>query len=147
MKIYKNKIILIKEEEYQYHKKIKTTIDIVEFIRNVIKIQEEIDEVLYLLNLNSNNVINSFMEIARGGLNYCYADQSDIIKKVLINNCKKFILVHNHISGSSIASKNDLDFTKKMKESCDILDLQFLDHIIVCNNEYSSCLLDIKRDR
>lgn len=43
------------------------------------------------------------------------------------------IMLHNHFhpSGSCSPSSNDIIVTKHIKESCDILEIKLLDHIII----------------
>lgn len=63
-------------------------------------------------------------------------------REILHYACKSMatslIIVHNHPSGSTYPSENDLRFTEKIKRSCDDLGIVFLDHIIVGKKEYYS---------
>lgn len=140
MQIIKQKLILVQEQTIEYKKKISSSLDLYNFIKNVIKLDQEPEEVLCLITLNSPNTINSFMEVARGDINCCNVSESDIYKRVFVSNCKKFILVHNHPSGITTPSGCDIRLTSRIKKSSELLDLDFLDHMIIGNNEYYSCL-------
>lgn len=48
------------------------------------------------------------------------------------------IVSHNHPSGEIYPSRNDIDFTHKMKRSCDDLGIVLLDHLIVSKDRYYS---------
>lgn len=48
------------------------------------------------------------------------------------------IVCHNHPSGETFPSFNDLDFTQKLKRSCDDLGICFLDHLIIGKGTYYS---------
>lgn len=48
------------------------------------------------------------------------------------------IVVHNHPSGEAYPSRNDIDFTQKIKRSCDDLGICLLDHLIVGKSTYYS---------
>ena len=79
------------------------------------------------------------MEVARGSTNCCRVNEADIYKRVIVSNCRKFIILHNHPSGISKPSLDDKKITKDIKKSSTMLGLIFLDHIVVGDNEYTSC--------
>lgn len=144
MTITRQKLLLVKEQEFKYNQKICSTSDLVDFIMNVLNINNEAQEVVYLLSLNSKNQLVSFTEIARGGLNMCNISQNEIFKNVLLSNCNKFILVHNHPTGDPTPSKKDIEFTKQILKSSKILNIEFLDHLVIGDNEYKSIMKDLK---
>lgn len=144
MTITRQKLLLVKEQEFKYNQKISSTLDLVDFIMNVLNINNEAQEVVYILSLNNKNQLVSFTEIARGGLNMCNITQNEIFKNVLLSNSNKFILVHNHPSGDPTPSKNDIDITKKILRSCEILGIEFLDHLVIGDDEYQSIMKDLK---
>lgn len=145
MTITRQKLLLVKEQEFKYNQKICSTSDLVDFIMNVLNINNEAQEVVYLLSLNSKNQLVSFTEIARSGLNMCNVSQNEIFKNVLLSNCNKFILVHNHSTGDPTPSKNDIEITKKILNSSKILNIEFLDHIVIGDSEYQSIMQDLKK--
>ena len=53
-------------------------------------------------------------------------------------NAKKFIILHNHPNGNDRPSKEDIEFTKKIKECSDMLGIKFVDHIIIAKGKYRS---------
>lgn len=145
MTITRQKLLLIKEQEFEYNEKISSTLDLVNFIRNVLQINNEAQEVAYLLSLNTRNQLVSFTELARGGLNLCNISQNEIFKNVLLSNSNKFILIHNHPSGDPTPSKNDIEVTKEILKGCKILGIEFLDHLVIGDNEYQSIMKDLKK--
>ncbi len=145
MKITKQKLLLVKEQDFEYNKKITNALDIVTFVRETLKIQNESQEVIYVLTLNNKNEIISFLEIARGGLNMCNLSISHLLKTVLLSNSNKFILIHNHPSGDPTPSKNDIDITKDILKASKILKVEFLDHLVIGDNEYKSIMKDLKK--
>ena len=50
----------------------------------------------------------------------------------------KIIMVHNHPSGNSKPSQQDIEFTERMEQASEILGIQLLDHIVIGYNEYTS---------
>jgi DNA repair protein RadC len=73
-----------------------------------------------------------------GGITGTLYDIRLIVKKALVGNCTAMIIAHNHPSGANHPSENDRRTTKKLKEGCDFLDINLLDHIIVCEDSYYS---------
>ena len=50
----------------------------------------------------------------------------------------KIILVHNHPSGEATPSIADINLTNKMEQVANLLNIQFLDHIIIGDGKYTS---------
>ena len=48
------------------------------------------------------------------------------------------VIIHNHPSGNPEPSKEDIQITKRLKESGNIIGIQLLDHIIVGLEGYVS---------
>lgn len=144
MTIYKQKLLLVREQEFKYNQKISSTLDLVDFIRNILQIQNESQEVAYVLALNNKNQFIGFSEIARGGINMCNISKNEIFKNVLLSNCNKFILIHNHPSGDPTPSKSDIEVTKEILKGCKIMGIELLDHLIIGDNEYQSIMKYLK---
>ena len=81
--------------------------------------------------------------LQNGGMNLCNVDQTTIFKTVLLCNAKKFILVHNHPSESAVASRYDIKVTDTIMKNAKLLNVIFLDHIIIAGNNYVSCMEEI----
>ena len=48
------------------------------------------------------------------------------------------VLVHNHPSGDPSPSREDVSFTRRVKEAGDLVGIRLLDHIIIGDNSYIS---------
>ncbi|MCX8480903.1 MAG: DNA repair protein RadC [Sediminibacterium sp.] len=95
-------------------------------------------EVFVLLLLNNANKIIKEEIIGIGGISSVTVDVRLILKSCLIYKATSIIVSHNHPSGNTSPSKADMLITRKLKESCDIMDIRFLDHIIVGIEDYYS---------
>ncbi len=58
-------------------------------------------------------------------------DLKKIINKAIDLNSDSIIIVHNHPNGSSVASSNDVKYTRSIAEMIAPLDLSLVDHIIM----------------
>ncbi len=131
MEIYKNKLIMIKEENFEYNQKLCSSKISVDFIRNILKIQNEPEEVIQVIGLDTKLNVVGFTDISRGTLTDSNTTGRELFKRVLLMNCCKIILVHNHPTGDATPSKSDFDFTSKIQKICDLFQIQLLDHIII----------------
>ncbi len=53
-------------------------------------------------------------------------------------NAPKMIMVHNHPSGDPSPSKADIEITNRIYECSNIMQIKFLDHIIIGDGKYES---------
>ena len=115
---------------------IKQSADAAEILIPILKdFSHEVFSVLYL---NQSNKVLRNEIISSGGLTGTVADIRIILKNALLYNANKFILAHNHPSGSLVPSKQDIDLTKKIKEAALLMDIKLLDHLIVGATKYLS---------
>lgn len=142
MKFSKIKLQMLKEQDFNYDsKKISSAIDIVEYINKYEQLEKATEEHTILICLNCKNQIIAYTEVAKGGINYCNLDFKTIFKSILLCNANRFILVHNHPSGVAEASRGDINVTKRIKEMSDLMEIEFLDHVIIADDDYVSCMV------
>ena len=101
-------------------------------------------EKLKLVILNNSNEILKIQNITEGNSNMVAADAKNILPEVIKMQAPKIILLHNHPSGNPIPSKSDIDFTKRMKQACELLGVQLIDHIVIAENGYTSIFYEMK---
>lgn len=140
MTISRQKLVLVREQDFEYNQKISSSEDVVKFIKEVLEIQNESQEVFYLLTLDTRNKIISFTELGRGTIDECRIAMNDIFKTVLLSNSRRFIILHNHPSGDATPSKEDIETTKLIMKGAELLKIQLLDHIVIGFNESQSCM-------
>ena len=134
------KLQQIAEKNISYNsRKVKSTLDIVQFINSFEELDKLAEEITLQICLNNKNQIIAYTEIAKGRINSCNVDMKTIFKTVLICNASKFIIVHNHPSGDAEASTNDMEMTEKIEKASSIMHIDFVDHIIIAGNSYNSC--------
>ena len=95
-------------------------------------------EHLYGLYLDAKNkVIEKPELISVGILDASLIHPREIFKEAIRKSAKSVILVHNHPSGDTSPSEEDLEVTDRLVEAAKVLDIQFLDHVIVGDSYYS----------
>ena len=95
-------------------------------------------EEVVILILNSANIIIKEQVIAKGNFDSVNLDYRVLIATLLRANATKFILLHNHPSGNSKPSNEDIIFTGLIKDKTKEFSIRLLDHLILGNNEYFS---------
>lgn len=64
----------------------------------------------------------------------------EFVKKVLNNNAKSIIMVHNHPGGSLKPSQADIALTRKVRDTLENIETRLLDHLIISEKGYFSFL-------
>jgi len=96
----------------------------------------QIEKVMIILVDSKNKLIKSEF-IFTGSINYSIIEPRLIIEKCLLYKASGFFLAHNHPSGDTTPSIEDIEITKKIKEISNKLNIRFLDHLIIGNNYFS----------
>jgi len=95
-------------------------------------------EEFWVLLLNRANRVIRKQQISFGGVAGTVADPKIIFKTALEELASGIILAHNHPSGNLAASPQDLELTRKLKESGKLLEIHVLDHLIITRNKFLS---------
>lgn len=103
---------------------------------NELKLEKR--EIVKVIILNSQNVVIKIQNISFGGTNSANVDPKDLFAEAIKVGAPKIIMVHNHPSGNSRPSEQDIEFTERMEQASKILGIQLLDHIVIGYNEYTS---------
>ena len=73
-----------------------------------------------------------------GTINSSVVHPREIFKEAYLLSANGIICVHNHPSGDSKPSKEDISITKKIKEISIIHGIKLIDHVIIGNGNYFS---------
>ena len=73
-----------------------------------------------------------------GTINSSVVHPREVLKEAYLLSANGIVCVHNHPSGDSTPSKEDISITKKLKEISIIHGIKFIDHIIIGNGNYFS---------
>ena len=102
---------------------------------NTIGLKEE----FFLLLLNYGSYVLGWFKLSSGGIAGTVVDPRIIFMLALKTNACKVILCHNYPSGNAKESSADVNLTKRIKEAGKLLEIELLDHMIVCpNSSYMS---------
>ena len=93
---------------------------------------------LKVILLDGKNKLKKIIDIKLGNSRQINITPTEILQEVIKEQANKFILVHNHPSGDVTPSKEDIEFTKRMKICAKLLEVILLDHIIIGSEKYKS---------
>lgn len=88
--------------------------------------------------LASDNAVIASEKYQSGTVNYSHVYPRNLIADMFRHNAVGLILVHNHPSGSLEPSKADIALTRSMKDICERLNLNLVDHIIIAGKSFTS---------
>ena len=95
-------------------------------------------EILMVIGLNTKNEVNFLSKVFVGGINSATVEPGAIFQRLLLSNCRSFIIAHNHPSGEVTPSEQDINFTERIKKCGTILGTESIDSIIVGDEYYYS---------
>jgi len=95
-------------------------------------------EELRLVLLNTKNQVIAVPRLYRGNVNTSVVRVSELFREAMRENCPALIVVHNHPSGDTTPSAEDISITEQMVKAGKLLDIDVLDHIIIGQYGYIS---------
>ncbi|HHH55005.1 MAG TPA: JAB domain-containing protein [Bacteroidetes bacterium] len=95
-------------------------------------------EEFWVLYLNRKNKVVERKQIGKGGVSSTTVDPKIIFKRALELTASGLVLTHNHPSGTTSPSTEDIRLTAKIKEAAGFLDIVLLDHLIFAGGRYFS---------
>lgn len=95
-------------------------------------------EEFWAMYLNRANVILSHECLSKGGIAGTVIDRRILFRHALERRATSIIMCHNHPSGNTEPSEQDINITGKISNSGKIMDIILLDHIIIGKDGYFS---------
>jgi len=112
--------------------------DIARIMRKILLRQNRLHrkkEYFWTIGLSTTNDIEYIELLTIGTLNKNSLDPVEVFNFAVSKKCKKLILCHNHPSGDVTPSKPDKTLTEKIHKGAVTLNINLLDHIIICDGE------------
>ncbi len=91
-----------------------------------------------VLLLDNKNCLIGTKVISIGTANETCAHPRDIFREVIKQGAIKLIIAHNHPSGNTEPSQEDILLTEKLLQGAQFLHIPILDHLILGNGDYQS---------
>ena len=107
--------------------------DVLPFVRDI---SDKRQEHFVCLALNGANEIIGNRVVTVELLNSNQVHQREVFSDAIVDRAASIILVHNHPSGDTEPSLEDIAITKRLVQAGEILGVKIHDHIIVSNKGY-----------
>jgi DNA repair protein RadC len=95
-------------------------------------------EELWVVCLDTKNHVQRIQQLYKGSLNSSVVRVGEVFRLPLLLNSAAIIVAHNHPSGSSEASPEDVDATRSIIQAGELLQVEVLDHLIIGQGSWLS---------
>ncbi len=102
------------------------------------EIADDDREIFLVIALNSKNKVIAIHRCHIGSINRSIVHPREVYKAAILNNAASIVIGHQHPSGNTDPSTEDIEVTKRLKEAGKIIGIEVLDHLIVSPTEYTS---------
>ncbi len=136
--------VLVKEGSIKYGVergdkiKLSTPCDVAHMMENCFELSGRAEEYAYMIALDIANRPLGVFEVSHGTASMSILNTREIFIRALLCGAMNIMVVHNHPSGDTYPSKEDIRTTKKIKSAGDIMCIKLLDHVIVGGGTYTS---------
>jgi DNA repair protein RadC len=97
-------------------------------------------EVFLVVGLNNKNESIREIIVAQGSVNECRVEPREVFRPMIAEAATKVLLLHNHPSGDSTPSPQDLSITRRLCQVGDVIGIPILDHVVIGHDSYASML-------
>jgi DNA repair protein RadC len=115
---------------------LKTPEDIVGLVQGRLKDKKK--EYFLAILLDTRNQLIRAAEISVGSLDSSIVHPREVFKEAISASAASVIFVHNHPSGDTEASEDDIALTKRLARAGEIVGIDVLDHIIIGGKSHTS---------
>lgn len=82
----------------------------------------------------------AWYRVAQGGSAAAVVEPASMFRPAIVAGATGLALVHNHPSGESTPSAEDIALTLRVKQSAELLGLRLLDHVVLGADDHTSFL-------
>ena len=130
-------IKMVKESSFLYQTRtISSPNDAYEMIREQL---EGLDREQFMIAcLNTKNEPTNISVVAVGTLNKAIVHPREVFKTAILSNAASIIAFHNHPSGETTPSQQDIQLTNRLYEAGELHGIKLLDHLIIGDGTFTS---------
>ena len=123
-------IKMVKETSFLYQtRQILSPNDAYEMIRRQL---EGLDREQFIIAcLNTKNEPTNLSVLSVGSLNKAIVHPREVFKTAILSNAASIMAFHNHPSGETTPSQQDIQLTNRLYEAGELLGIKLLDHLII----------------
>jgi DNA repair protein RadC len=103
-------------------------------------LRKSVVEEIVALYLDEEGKLRMKAHLARGSETSANLDIMSALRPAVINGFRRILLLHNHPSGNSVPSVEDMHFSRTFSAAAAALGITLVDHLIVGENDTASAL-------
>ena len=88
--------------------------------------------------LNTKNEPTNISVVSVGTLNKAIVHPREVFKTAILSNAASIMAFHNHPSGETTQSQQDIQLTHRLVEAGELLGIKLLDHLIIGDGTFTS---------
>ncbi len=131
-------IRLVCEAEYDYSDVVRSPKKVFNLMKKI-GVLKDTEERMYLICLSKAGEVKGLFEVSHGTVSSTPLNERGIAQRILLSDAAEFIAVHNHPSGNTEPSLNDIMCSRRLQKIADILGIECIDNIIVGDGYFSFC--------
>jgi len=116
--------------------KIRTPNDVFIYLGGKLKFEMQENFIVLFLDTKNHVIYEKTMYI--GSLDTSVVHPRDIFREAIKCSCARIVCAHNHPSGDCTPSMNDIEITKILEQTGEIMQIQLVDHVIIGFNSFIS---------
>lgn len=130
-------IKMVKESSFLYQtRQILSPNDAYEMIKEQL---EGLDREQFIIAcLNTKNEPTNISVVSVGSLNKAIVHPREVFKTAILSNAASVMAFHNHPSGETTPSQQDIQLTNRLYEVGELLGIKLLDHLIIGDRTFTS---------
>lgn len=128
---YTLKLVKEKAGRYDLERKVSSSTLAGEIMSQVFDMENLTQEIFVMLTLDAQNRVTGCFKIHQGSLSESIVNMRDVLQRAILQNAHSVIVGHNHPAGSLKPSGADREVTHKLKQAFELMEIKFLDHVIV----------------
>ena len=101
-----------------------------------VRCQKKEHFVIFYLDTRNQEIEREIISI--GSLNANLVHPREVFEPAIKHTAAQILIAHNHPSGNTDPSEEDIEITKKLVEAGKILGIEIIDHVIVSSDSYYS---------
>jgi len=123
-------------EQAQTKKKLTKPDDVISYVCEYYSpyLRDSNKEFFNIILLDIKNKVIDNIEVSKGSVNAAVVDPKEIVKNASLKSASSIILIHNHPSGETKPSEEDIKLTDRIIDACKLIGVKVLDHIIIGKN-------------
>ena len=123
-------------EEIHTQEKIQSARDVFNLFRN--RFRDEPQEHFMALILDSKHRIIKEVLVSKGSLTASIVHPREVFAPAIKERAAAILVLHNHPSGETSPSQEDVEVTKRLKQTGELVGIPLLDHVILGAGAYTS---------